>query len=81
MNRVPSLALRVLGAALIFCFGLSRIEGQTPATPPQAQKPATASPAQEPEETEEDESPFAPQPAPVLPAGMTGSDAAYHRPS
>ncbi|HTF26783.1 MAG TPA: hypothetical protein VK937_23185 [Candidatus Limnocylindria bacterium] len=75
MNRVPSLALRVLGAALIFCFGLSRIEGQTPATPPQAQKPATASPAQEPEETEEDESPFAPQPAPVLPAGMTGSDA------
>ncbi len=77
MNRVPSLALRVLGAALIFCFGLSRIEGQTPATPPQARthKPATASPAQEPKETEEDESPFAPQPAPVLPAGMTGSDA------
>ena len=77
MNRVPSLALRVLGAALIFCFGLSRIEGQTPATPPQGQtqKPATASPAQEPQETEEDESPFAPQPAPVLPAGMTGSDA------
>src|SRR2546422_945901 len=77
MNRVPSLALRVLGAALIFCFGLSRIEGQTPATPPQAQtqKPATASPAQEPKETEEDESPFAPAPAPLLPAGMTGSDA------
>src|SRR2546421_473369 len=77
MNRVPSLALRVLGAALIFCFGLSRIEGQTPATPPQAriQKPATASPAQEPKETEEDESPFAPAPVPVLPAGMTGSDA------
>src|SRR5205807_3954196 len=77
MNRVPSLALRVLGAALIFCFGLSGIEGQTPATPPQAriQKPATASPAEEPKETEEDESPFAPQPAPVLPAGMTGSDA------
>ena len=77
MNRVPSLALRVWGAALIFCFGVSRIEGQTPATPPQAQtqKPATASPAEEPKETEEDESPFAPQPAPVLPAGMTGSDA------
>jgi len=77
MNRVPSLTLRVLGAALIFCFGLSRIEGQTPAAPPQArtQKPATASPAQEPKETEEDESPFTPQPAPVLPAGMTGSDA------
>lgn len=77
MNRVPSLALRVWGATLIFCFGVSRIAGQTPATPPQAQtqKPATASPAEEPKETEEDESPFAPQPAPVLPAGMTGSDA------
>ncbi len=77
MNRVPSLALRVLGAALIFCFGVSRMQGQTPATAPQAgtQKPATASPAQEPKETEEDDSPFAPQPAPVLPPGMTGSDA------
>jgi hypothetical protein len=77
MNRVPSLTLRVLGAALIFCFGVIRMQGQTPATAPQAgtQKPATASPAQDPKETEEDESPFAPQPAPVLPAGMTGSDA------
>src|SRR5204863_10105195 len=53
------------------------ISGQTAATPPQPQthQPATASPAEEPKETEEDESPFAPQPAPVLPAGMTGSDA------
>ncbi len=77
MNRVPSLALRVLGAALIFCFGVSRMQGQTPATPPQArtQKPATASPAQEPKETEEEENPFAAEPAPTLPAGMTGSDA------
>jgi len=77
MNRVPSLALRVLGAALIFCFGVSRVQGQTPATPPQArtQNPATASPAQEPKETEEEENPFAAEPAPTLPAGMTGSDA------
>jgi len=77
MNRVPSLALRVLGAALIFCFGVSRMQGQTPATPPQArtQKPATASPAQEPKETEEEENPFGAEPAPTLPAGMTGSDA------
>jgi hypothetical protein len=75
MKRVPSLALCVLGAALILCCGVSRIEAQAPATPPQAQaqKPETPPPAQEPEE--EDDNPFAPQPAPSLPPGMTGSDA------
>jgi len=75
MKRVPSLALCVLGAVLILCCGVSRIEAQTPATPPQAQaqKPETSPPAQEPEE--EEENPFAPQPAPSLPPGMTGSDA------
>jgi len=73
MNRVPSLALCVLGVALILCFGVSRMQAQTPATPPQAQKPATPPPAQEPEE--EEENPFAPQPAPSLLPGMTGSDA------
>jgi hypothetical protein len=75
MNRVLGLALCVLGAALILCFGVRQIQAQTPATSPQAQaqKPATPPPAQEPEEEEED--PFAPQPAPSLPPGMTGSDA------
>jgi hypothetical protein len=75
MKRVPSLALCVLGAVLMLCCGVSRIEAQTPATPPQAQaqKPETSPPAQEPEE--EEENPFAPQPAPSLPPGMTGSDA------
>jgi hypothetical protein len=75
MKRVPSLAWCVLGAALILCSSVSRIEAQTPATPPQAQaqKPETPPPAQEPEE--EEENPFAPQPAPALPPGMTGSDA------
>jgi hypothetical protein len=75
MKRVPSLVWCVLGAALILCCGVSRIEAQTPVTPPQAQaqKPETPPPAQEPEE--EEENPFAPQPAPALPPGMTGSDA------
>jgi hypothetical protein len=73
MNRVPSLALCVLGVALILCFGVNRMQAQTTATPPQAQKPATPPPAQEPEE--EEENPFAPQPAPSLLPGMTGSDA------
>ncbi|HKN75976.1 MAG TPA: hypothetical protein VJW94_12430 [Candidatus Acidoferrum sp.] len=75
MNRMSSLALCVFGAALILCFNVSRMQAQTPATPPQAQaeKPATPPPAQESEE--EGGNPFAPQPAPALPPGMTGSDA------
>jgi hypothetical protein len=40
-----------------------------------AQKPATVAPGQEPEKAPEaEENPFAPQPAPPLPAGMTGAD-------
>jgi len=75
MNRVLSLALCMLGAALAFCFSVSEMQAQTPATSPQAQaqKPETPPPAQEPEE--EEENPFAPQPAPSLPPGMMGSDA------
>jgi len=78
MKRAPSLALCVLWAALILCIGGSRMQAQTPATatPPQAQaeKPAAPPPAQDPD-AEGDENPFAPQPAPSLPPGMTGSDA------
>jgi len=75
MNRLSSLALGVLGAAIILCFGVPRMQAQTPATPQQAQaqKPVTPPPAEEPKE--EEENPFAPQPAPSLPPGMTGSDA------
>ena len=82
MNGIPSIALRAAAAALILCFGVSRMPAQTPATPPTAQTPATtapaaAAPAQESKEAEEDDNnnPFAPEPAPALPAGMMGSDA------
>jgi hypothetical protein len=66
MNRVSSVALRVAGIALISCFGVNRLQAQMlkHAPPPPAQEPA-----------EEEENPFAPEPAPTLPAGMTGSDA------
>jgi hypothetical protein len=64
MIGVSRVALRTAAAALMFCFGGIRM-------PAQEQKPAP--PAQEP--VEEEESHFAPEPAPVLPAGMTGSDA------
>jgi hypothetical protein len=79
MNRVSSLAIRVAAAAIVLWFGVGRMQAQAPATPPsvQAQKPEAAAPAQKPAEgeAEEDGNPFAPQPAPALPPGMTGSDA------
>jgi hypothetical protein len=64
MNRLSRIALRTAGAALISCFGVDRMQAQSPTAPP---------PAQEPTEAEED--PFAPEPAPTLLLGMRGSDA------
>jgi hypothetical protein len=79
MNRIPSVAFRVAVAAIFLGFGVARMPAQAPTTPPpaQAQKPDAAAPAQKPAEDEGDDdgNPFAPQPAPALPPGMTGSDA------
>jgi hypothetical protein len=66
MNRLPGFAFRVLGAAIFLWFGVGRTQAQAPPNPP---------PGQQADEDDEDENPFAPQPAPALPAGMTGSDA------
>src|SRR5258708_39588607 len=65
MNRVPNVAFQVAVAAIILFSGVSRLQSQaqTRAPPPPAQAPA-----------EEERDPFAPEPAPVLPPGMTGSD-------
>jgi len=70
MNRTSAVGLHVAGAALIFFSGVSRLYAQAPApaTPPPAQQPAA-------KESEEDENPFAPEPAPALLLGMKGSDA------
>ena len=82
MNRVSDVALRILVAAAFLCFGVSRLQAQA-----QTQTPATA-PAQQSadknkdkdkdqdkqKDEEEDSNPFAPEPAPALPPGMTGSD-------
>ncbi len=62
MNRVPKVAFHVAVAAIILSFSVSRLQAQ-------AQKPAPTAPAQE------EANPFAPEPAPTLPPGMTGSDA------
>jgi hypothetical protein len=82
MNRAPSLAFRVAMAAIFLFFGMSRMKAQEPAsTPPKQEAPKQEPAKQEPakketvEEPEEDRNPFAPEPAPALPPGMTGSDA------
>ena len=62
MNRVPSFIYCVALAALLLFFGVSRLPAQTPTPTPATQ------------EAEEERNPFAPEPAPALPPGMTGSD-------
>src|SRR5277367_5642648 len=62
MIRVPIVAVLAAVTALFMCFGVSRLHAQEPPKPPPAA------------EDDEDKNPFAPQPAPSLPPGMTGSD-------
>ena len=80
MNRLPSLAQCVVWAALISGFAVNRTQAQAapPAAPPQeqAQKPATPPSDKDAKKAEDEgQDPFAPEPAPTLPPGMTGSDA------
>jgi hypothetical protein len=67
MNRVHRLAFCVAVAAIVLCPGVSGMQAQTPASPTPAPESAKAPAAEQ--------NPFAPQPAPTLPPGMTGSDA------
>ena len=66
MNRVPSIAFRVAVAAIILCSGMSRVHAQAAAPSAPAQQAAPSPQAEK--------NPFAPEPAPPLPVGMTGSD-------
>jgi len=80
MNRLPSLAPCVLWVALVCSFALTRTQAQAapPAASPQenAQKPANLPSDKDAKKAEgEGQDPFAPEPAPALPPGMTGSDA------
>jgi hypothetical protein len=83
MNRLPRVACRVVVAAIILIFGIGRIKAQEPASaPPKQEAPKQEPSKQDPakqestkeEKGDDEENPFAPQPAPALPAGMTGSD-------
>ena len=76
MNRVRGGALLLAGVAIFLsCSSVSSLQAQNPAPPapaPNAQAPAKpAEPAKEPEA---EQNPFAPEPAPALPPGMSGSD-------
>jgi hypothetical protein len=85
MNRVSRLVLPVLAVVLIFCFSANPTQSQeTQATTPpaaEAGKPAAPASAEDAKDKDKekdkgggDEGMFAPQPAPALPPGMTGSD-------
>jgi hypothetical protein len=70
MNRVHAVAFRLLVGSLLLwsCFA-----GQIQAQTPSSQEPTKAANAK-PDQKKAEEDPFAPEPAPPLPAGMTGSD-------
>ena len=67
MNRVPKFILNVALATTLLYFGMVQLHAQ--------QQTPTPAPSPSPQQAEEDENPFAPQPAPTLPPGMKGSDA------
>src|SRR5215510_10374109 len=83
MNRVAKVSIYMLIASLFLCFCVTRLHAQaqsqtpTPAAPP-AQQAADKDKAKEADKAKEDDddggNPFAPEPAPALPPGMTGSD-------
>ncbi|MGA9186830.1 MAG: hypothetical protein WBZ32_16160, partial [Candidatus Acidiferrales bacterium] len=73
MKRGRKVAIRVAGAAVAAIFllcGMSAVQAQAPAQAPGQATPAPA-PAKAPEA---EQNPFAAEPAPPLPPGMTGSD-------
>jgi len=75
MNRVPRFAFRAAVAAMILCGGASRIHAQDTAPAQNSAPPAAQDSSKEAAKAPDgDQNPFAPQPAPALPPGMTGSD-------
>src|SRR3984893_454154 len=72
MNRLTTMAFRLLIASLVFwsCFA-APTHAQTPAASPEPTKAPKTKPANQ----NGGGNPLAPEPAPPLPVGMTGSDA------
>jgi hypothetical protein len=73
MNRVHTTAFRLLTASIILCscFAVGTLAQTTSPSP----SPETTKTPESKTTDQGGESPFAPQPAPPLPSGMTGSDA------
>jgi hypothetical protein len=72
MNRLHAITFRLLlvPVALCLCFAaITRAQQPSPSPAPDATKPPDKSAAKQAQAN-----PFAPEPAPPLPAGMTGSD-------
>jgi hypothetical protein len=73
MTQVLGVAFRIVAAVILLFFGVNRMQAL-------AQEPASAQKQESPkheatkEGEDEEENPFAAQPAAELPAGMTGSD-------
>lgn len=67
MNRFNRLAIYGAALAALFAGATSRLSGQEPSQAPPKQE-------QKAEPPKEGGNPFAPEPAPPLPAGMTGGD-------
>ena len=75
MNRMPSFASRAAVAAMILLAGAGQMAAQAPGRiPGQAAPPAAAAQEAPAKAPDADSNPFAAQPAPPLPPGMTGSD-------
>src|SRR5215813_5555356 len=85
MNRAWNLAFRLLVAIAFVCSGVSRLQAQAQAPAPAqgaGQGPTQAAADKDKDKAKDDEedgNPFAPEPAPALPPGMTGSDASDPR--
>lgn len=73
MNRALRIIFTAVLAAIILFPGLGRVQAQAQN---QDQKPAqpSATPPADAQKAADNEDPFAPEPAPVLPPGMKGSD-------
>ena len=83
MKRMPNSVLRMAWTVIVLCWGVSSLRAQDPlrtqtASPAQASSSSGQNSTKTPdakEDKEEEGNPFAPEPAPTLPPGMSGSDA------
>src|SRR6266699_6917220 len=77
MNQVHTIAFRLLLASFVLCSCFAaRTQAQTPSNSPSpSSPPSTTAPETKPANQNGGANPSTPEPAPPLPAGMTGSDA------